>query len=210
MKARYSDIRSTLRTGDIVLFSGKGIVSTGIKRGQALLARFMGNRGEKNWKWSHIGIVLKLPAYDTVMLWESTTLSNIRCVELGRQHKGVQLVPLSERIASYDGEVCIRQLTSDIPELQRIVALSGLREKLKGAPYEKSTWQLIKSAYKGPFGRNKKDLSSVFCSELVAEAYQELGLLCRTPPSNEYSPACFADPQLTLNEAQLGPRILLC
>ena len=35
-----------------------------------------------------------------------------------------------------------------------------------------------------PFGKNKEDLSSVFYSELVAEAYQTLGLLDEKKPSN--------------------------
>jgi len=54
----------------------------------------------------------------------------------------------------------------------------------------------MRSAYDGFLGDNKEDLSSVFCSELVAEALQRLGVLYEHNedggyPSNEYTPADF-------------------
>lgn len=55
-------------------------------------------------------MVIKTDELDMVMLYESTTLSQIKCVELGRKHKGVQLVPLSERINQYQGRIGIRRL----------------------------------------------------------------------------------------------------
>ncbi len=53
--------------------------------------------------------------------------------------------------------------------------------------------QLFKSAYDFIGGKNKRDTSSLFCSELVAEAYQQMGLLTLDIPSNEFTPADFAD-----------------
>eukprot|EP00735_Rhodelphis_limneticus_P011010 TRINITY_DN4057_c0_g1::TRINITY_DN4057_c0_g1_i1::g.11841::m.11841 TRINITY_DN4057_c0_g1::TRINITY_DN4057_c0_g1_i1::g.11841 ORF type:complete len:297 (+),score=28.08,DUF830/PF05708.7/1.3e-07,DUF830/PF05708.7/0.36,Ribosomal_L36e/PF01158.13/0.26,Ribosomal_L36e/PF01158.13/5.2e+03,TFIIE-A_C-term/PF11521.3/8.3e+03,TFIIE-A_C-term/PF11521.3/0.36 TRINITY_DN4057_c0_g1_i1:242-1132(+) len=51
-----------------------------------------------------------------------------------------------------------------------------------------------KRAKKDILGTNKEeDLSSVFCSELVAAAYQRLGLLPHFPRSNEYLPTDFID-----------------
>lgn len=70
--------------------------------------------------------------------------------------------------------------------------LRKLRLELRGKPYEKNTSELIRSAYDGPFGENIEDLSSLFCSELVAEAYQRMGLLDEDVPSNEYSPVDFS------------------
>lgn len=53
-----------------------------------------------------------------------------------------------------------------------------------------------KAALDGPFdkllGQNAEDLSNMFCSELVAEAYQQIGLLADGLPSNEYVPGDFA------------------
>jgi hypothetical protein len=56
--------------------------------------------------------------------------------------------------------------------------------------------ELLKAAYDGIGGKSSgEDLSSLFCSELVAEAYQAMGLLPEYPkglPSNEYTPLDFS------------------
>lgn len=172
----YSDIRESLKTGDIVLFSGSGLVSNLIKLATGS-------------KWSHVGMVLKLDEYDFVTLWESTTLNNRKDLLSGSYRKGVQLVQLSSRVDSYDGEVAIKQLDRPIPLANK--KLTELRAKLKGRDYERSENELLKSVYDGMLGDNTQDLSSVFCSELVAEAYKTLGLL-HNHPSNEFTPADFA------------------
>ena len=69
---------------------------------------------------------------------------------------------------------------------------------------------MIKAAYDGPLGHNQEDLSSLFCSELVAEAYQRLGLLPKPPqglPSNEYTPRDFAKNIDLQNNASLETAI---
>jgi len=180
---KYEDIRNSLKTGDIVLFSGKGNISTGIK--YATRSR-----------WSHVGMVLVLPEYDFTCLWESTTLSDIRDVS-GVLRRGVQLVPLSDRIQQYRGEIAFRKLLVNVPD-DSILKLMILRKELRDRPYEKNKLELIRAAYDGPFGANAEDLSSLFCSELVAEAYQALGLIDEREPSNEYTPADFADRRTTL------------
>lgn len=192
----YENIRTKLKTGDIVLFSGKGGVSTGIKW-------FTGS------KWSHVGMALRLPEWEIVLLWESTTLNDIADIESGKEKKGVQLVPLSQRISTYSGEVSIRLLdverTSDMMK-----DLSVLRAEIKGRPYEKDKIELVKAAYDGPFGANTEDLSSLFCSEMVAEAYQRMGLLGDKPPSNEYIPKDFSDSgKLELLKGELSEEIVI-
>ena len=58
---------------------------------------------------------------------------------------------------------------------------------------------------------NEEDLSSLFCSELGAEAYQRLGLLSEEKPSNEYTPAHFSEKNglQLLKGASLGEEITL-
>ena len=182
MITKYSAIRHELRTGDIVLFSGKGPVSDVIK--YATLS-----------KWSHVGLILKLPEYNFLTVWESTTLSNVADLETGVPRKGVQLVPLSARVQAYSGDIVVRQLKGGIL-LDAKARLMALRRELRGKPYERSKLELLKAVYDGPLGENREDLSSIFCSELVAEAYQYLGLLPDKPPSNEYTPADFSEKRL--------------
>ena len=58
-----------------------------------------------------------------------------------------------------------------------------LQKKFQGYEYEKNRVELMLSAldfyedYLTFLKNSKEDLSSLFCSELVAHAYQELGLL---------------------------------
>jgi hypothetical protein len=197
MAESYTKLRDSLKTGDIVLFSGKGGISAGIK--WATVSR-----------WSHVGMILTLPEYDFVTIWESTTLSNVEDLDTKTPVKGVQLVPLSARIQSYGGDIAVRQLSGVELAQEDARELMQLRRDIAGRPYEEDKIELIKAAYDGPLGRNAEDLSSLFCSELVAEAYQRLGLLDETKHSNEYTPADFSeDEDLDLLRGGLGAEIIL-
>jgi hypothetical protein len=194
----YSSIRGELKTGDIVLFSGKGVFSDIIKYGTLS-------------KWSHIGMILYIPEYDFLTVWESTTLNNVNDLESGVPRKGVQLVPLSDRVQKYSGDITVRQLKGGTLSSDSLHKLMLLRKELRGKPYEKSKIELLKAVYDGPLGNNKEDLSSIFCSELVAEAYQRLGLLPESIPSNEYTPGDFSEKKMNklLNGFYLSEEITL-
>lgn len=184
----YDSIRSELKTGDIVLFSGNGFISKMIK-------------WITNSEWSHIGIVINIEEYDFVTVLESTTLSNLPDLQTGEYVKGVQLVPLSARIAKYDGKIAVRQLIRSDDGSVDTRSLMDFRREIIGRKYESSEAELIKSA---TIGTNEEDLGSLFCSELVAECYQRMGVLTEHKPSNEYTPADFAK-QMDLQGAELGP-----
>jgi hypothetical protein len=182
---RYKEIRNDLKTGDVILFSGKGGISDGIKFFTLS-------------KWSHIGIVYRfndsLDENSSVFCWESTTLSNLEDADTGKLTKGVQRVELSERFEKCFAsgyEIAIRQLSQSLTD-DMIRQLNNFRCEVSGRPYEKHKIELLRSAYDGIFGENKEDLSSLFCSELVAEAYQRMGLLTEELPSNEYTPKDFS------------------
>ena len=193
----YEQLRSVLGTGDIVLFSGKGGISAGIK--WATLSR-----------WSHVGMIVVLPEYDFVTVWESTTLSSMLDLDTKTPRKGVQLVPLSLRVEDYPGDIAVRQLRDVTFDKEALRQLMALRREFAGREYEQNKIELIRAAYDGPFGRNAEDLTSLFCSELVAEAYQRLGLLGEEKPSNEYTPADFsADRRLELLKGSLDEEIFL-
>ena len=195
----YNDVRHEINTGDIVLFSGSGGISHGIKL-------------VTNSKWSHVGMVLRLPQYKAVFLWESTTLSNLKDAIDGRIKKGVQLILLSDRLQTYNGDVCLRPLKNHQVSLESYGNLMDLRESLRNRPYEKDQIELIRAAYDGPLGDNAEDLSSLFCSELAAEAYQALGLLQSPPigtPSNEFTPSDFAKDLPLQSGATLGDLVSL-
>ncbi len=177
---RYEAMRASLHTGDIVLFSGKGRVSNVIK-------------WASKTPWSHVGMVYKMHSDTRVMVAESTTLSDISDVITGKRSEGVQIVPLSQRLVKYDGAVAIRQI-SGTRSMGSLEAIDGWIRMVHQRPYEKSTWQLIKAQYDGfLLPPNEEDFSSLFCSELVAEALQVMGALDGATPANEYVPADFSE-----------------
>lgn len=182
---RYQDIRNQLKTGDIILFSGKGGISHGIKFFTLS-------------KWSHVGMVYKiedpLDAKGSVFCWESTMLADLNDADTGRLTMGVQRIELSERLErcfASGYEISIRPLSNPLTD-DMVRALNDFRHEVSGRPYEKDKIELLNAAYDGLFGENKEDLSSLFCSELVAEAYQRMKLLTEITPSNEYTPKDFS------------------
>ncbi len=188
---KYEEIRKSLDTGDLVFFSGKGPISNMIK----VMTRS---------KWSHVGMVIKISRWDMVLLWESTTLSPIRDLSSGSLKKGIQLVPLSERIRAYDGEIGIRLLNVYKTAWMK-ARLAMLRRELSDRPYEEDKLELFRSVY-ASFPK-AEDLSSIFCSEAVAEGYQRMGLLDEWPkglPSNKYTPGSLADFSLKLTDGFLS------
>lgn len=191
MAIPYAKIRPSLQTGDIVLFSGHGWISRLIQAGTFS-------------QWSHVGVVIRMPdRYDAVMLLESTTMSKANDIISGRAIRGVSLVQLSERVRRYGGDVGIRRLINIERDDSFISAFAKLRHELHGRAYPSGYWELIKSAIDIPFFKNKRNLKTVFCSELVAEAYMRAKVLSRYKmPSNEYTPADFA--KMTSHTMQKG------
>jgi hypothetical protein len=201
---RYENIRDQLKTGDILLFSGKGGISEGIKFFTLS-------------KWSHVGMVYRFEdpndAKGTVFCWESTTLNDLADADSGKLTQGVQRVELSERLErcfSKGYEISIRQLNTPLTN-DMLKALNDFRHEVSGRPYEKNKLELIKSTYDSVFGESKEDLSSLFCSELLAEAYQRMGLLTEKKPSNEYTPKDFSqDRRLALQlEYSIGNELMI-
>ena len=199
---RYEDIRDCLDTGDIVLFSGTGPVSTGIKVGTQS-------------PWSHVGMVVRVDDPTLVLVYQSTTLSKVKDYIDNMPKQGVQINVLSQCVASYSGRIALRRLEVVRSPAMREV-LNDFREDMKGRPYETSKLELLRSAYDGPFGSNCEDLSSLFCSELVAEAYQRMGLLLSEEHggkhSNEFTPKDFSSAHKglsLLSGARLGEEITI-
>ena len=82
---------------------------------------------------------------------------------------------------------CTRLQPAATPEM--VQRLFALRREFIGRPYEESLLELFSSVYDGAFGKNKSDLKSLFCSELVAEGDMRMGILDpHLDPSNEYTP----------------------
>jgi len=180
---KYSAVRDNLKTGDLVLMSGDSLVSRLIQ---------LGTRS----KWSHVGMVIKSEM--GVLLWESTTLSTSDDLDSGRPVRGVQTCFLSDRIKNYGGDIGLRVAKNSMtPEALKL--MSTFRDKVRGRPYEQNRLELVASALDFIDVHNHNDLTSLFCSELVAEALQHCQWLNNDIPSNEFTPADFARPVIPCN-----------
>jgi hypothetical protein len=176
----YKDIRDQLKTGDLILFSGKSPIGRMI-------------RLFSNSKWSHLGMVIKVDDVDMLLLWESTSINNTPDFYSRKISSGVQTTMLSERIENFDGDIAVRFLQGEIPSEAKH-KLKNLRYTLRGRPYESSKIELIQSLLDmNGSSPNDADLSSVFCSELIAEGLKAMGIMDQSARSNEFAPRDFGD-----------------
>jgi hypothetical protein len=143
-----------LKTGDLMLFTGQGLA-----RG---LARWF-NRSP----WTHVGLVLRESEAAESLLWEAVC---------GGPRRGTLATPLLERISRSRGKVSVRCLNRPLAaaQCQRIEAL---RQEVAGRARARGLFDLIGAAEDGWVGARRDNLGDPTDGELVAEAYQRIGLL---------------------------------
>ncbi len=194
----YAALRPELALGDIVLYGGDTPQCLRLKR-------MMRSR------WSHVGMIVRLAAEDEPLLWEATGTAGMPDLVSGDDKGGVHLVRLEEWVGRYGGDIAVRRLSAE-RTAARVEAFRAFFALVHGRPYERKHTQGVRAMFDGFLLRNRReDLTSLFCSELVAATYQRLGLLPGEPPSNTYTPRDFgADGGLTLvGDASLGEEVMI-
>ena len=183
---KYDEIKDKLQTGDVILFEGEYRISRLIE-------------AVTGCDYSHCGVVLRLDGYDSPLLWEATTLSNLNDVITGDTLEGPKIVDLRERLEQYGREIvpyvkpsfAWHAIEYDRPKdiADSILNLHKEYHGIKEASDVQMTWDVIQGRY---LNREvKKD--SFFCSELVAITYMALGLIGKKHPYNAYVPKDFTD-----------------
>jgi len=191
------DYIACARTGDLVLWASDGT--------EARVVKFMTASA-----YSHIGIVIVLDtplhAGDSgVYMYHSPSGAIHGLVDhFSEPPKPKQGPQLNDMRVVLD--VCRRAKSI---EIRRLTIRPGTRHAWSGGAvsassetvefarsehskvYETSLGDLFRSAYDGPGGQNERDLSSYFCSELVAEVLQRARVLVSQAPSDEFTPADF-------------------
>ena len=145
---------SALKTGDLVLFTGQGLA-----RG---LARWF-NRSP----WTHVGLVLRRPDAAEPLLWEALC---------GGPHRGTIAAPLAVRMTRSLGRISVRCLNRPLAAAQ-CQRLDALRQEVAGRARDRGLFDLIGAADDGWVGARRDNLGEPMDGELVAEAYQHIGLL---------------------------------
>lgn len=168
-------LKRDLKTGDIILFSGKSLISRMIR-----LFTFS--------RWSHIGLVIRDRRTDELLLWEATTDNIVDDYELGPRRRCVQLVKLEEKIRHYRGVVAVRHLRGVEIDLQMQSELDNLVKQLRTASYQNYLIEYLRYF----LGYRRDQMKQAFCSQLIAEAYQRLRLIPPEKPPIFYIPKDFA------------------
>lgn len=177
---QLSQVATPLRSpkaGDILGFSGYNGVSYFINAV---------TYGIPGFSVSHVGI---LGEYNgELLLFESTTLDDFPCIIQGKPFRGAQAVRLSDRLGSYGGKVWHYPLYRTLYAEENKRLSEYLISKI-GTPYDS-----IGAFRSGGLGFSwlesklrEPDLSALFCSEWVASAHREIGIL-QTDNESKWNP----------------------
>lgn len=124
--------------------------------------------------YSHVGIVGEYKGQK--VLYESTSLCPQKCLIQGKIVSGVQAHEISERVSTYYGKVYKHSLVRGLGLMDQDT-LNTYLQKWIGANYD--TIGALRSAgvllswFESKI--RPEDLTSLFCSELVAAALREVG-----------------------------------
>lgn len=182
-------IPTDLKTGDIVLFSGRCRVGRFIQL--------------VTWcKWSHVGMIIIDENHDGPLVCESTHNDRVPGLDLGRRTQGVQTVHLRDRLEGYQGDMAIMRLEDHtIPE-SSLASFKEFRSDSVGVLFEQNFTEAFLSMFK--YINNEGDFNTRFCTEHIGGAYVSLGLLTEGYPVHKITPADIAKGRLKLLNGKLS------
>ena len=185
----FTEIKDDLKTGDIVLMHGLHASSRVIEMVEGC-------------PWSHVAIIVLASdiginaGEDNLLLWESDTQSPVKDVIHNKSKSGPMLVKLSERLKynfthGEDSKLSIRHLHTErtsetFDNLRKVIST------VHQATFPDTYHEMLNPA-KGRIFNKETSLDTIFCSELAAYTYINLGLLTSVHPVNSYFPLDFSD-----------------
>jgi hypothetical protein len=181
-------VLNLLKTGDLVLFAGQG-----------LAASLLGWLHRS--PWTHVGLVLREPDAAEPLLWEAGR---------GGPGGGALVIRLAARAAGSHGRISVRCLNRALAAAQ-CGRLEALRREVASRSPKRGLLDLMGAADDGWLSAIPENLGAPMDGELVALAYQRLGLLDDAAPASRYRPWQFAERHgLELKHGYaLGPELRL-
>jgi hypothetical protein len=172
------DAVATAATGDLWLFRGRSIADRAI---QAFT----------NSPVNHVGMVVALDDLPP-LLWHAELGRSLPDVWSGKRQRGVQLHLLEEAVTTwrerYQQGAWMRQLDGTL-ERRHEDSLMKVIERYDGRPFP-TTAGLARQWLVGRV-RRSSPLETIYCAELVATTYQQMGLLPSRRPASWYDPGRF-------------------
>lgn len=164
----YASIRNQVKPGDVIAYGGTGTISNVIKMAT-------------KHPCSHVETVMQSIYNDK---GDRVNLA-IGSTSLGTGKSGVKVRRLSECVESYDGKIWWLALSDFSRNTLNMDAFLTFLLAQKDKDYDVA--QAIGSAF-DMFFENDEDFSRLFCSELIAGAFEAGGLLTKINAS-ELTPA---------------------
>jgi hypothetical protein len=173
----YEQLRSEIRSGDILLCSGTAIFSNMIQQAT-------------NSVWSHVAFVLRVDAIDRIMLLESVESIGVRAVTLSSY-----INDYNGSGKAYPGKLMLAR-HHDMKQ-ENIKNLSKHAVDLLGHPYNMQ--EVINIAARVSMdmiglnsGKDKVTQQEFICSEYAYECFQSVGVNIDFNPLGFIAPADFA------------------
>lgn len=185
-KLSYKEIRSGLSTGDLVLSSGSSVFSK-------LIKELMG------CKYSHLAMVVW--GHDVglspgrLYCWEATG-RGVGEVSWEQSIYTPRTDFLSRLVNPGAGDLAVRLLHGRLPS-DAIDKFRAHRLDMIGREYERNKIEMLKACFPSLASvfhkANQQDLTSIFCWECVAAAWQAMGILPSDRSANSYPILDFVD-----------------
>jgi hypothetical protein len=179
VQLEFDEAIATAATGDVWLFRGRSFADRAI---QAVT----------NSPVNHVGMVVALDDLPP-LLWHAELGRSLPDVWTGKRQRGVQLHKLADAARTWDEKYGQRAWTRQLQgtlERRHEDALMQVIERFDGRAFP-TTFGLARQWATGRYRRRESSLSTVYCAELVAVTYQQMGLLPDKRPASWYDPGRF-------------------
>ena len=165
-------------TGDVWLFRGKSLADVAI-------------RTVTNAPVNHVGMVVALDDMPP-LLWHAELGRSLPDVWTGERQRGVQLHLLADAVRTwndkYGQRAWMRQLTAQVQRHHEDRLIQTIAD-YDGRPFP-TTLGLARQWLNGRV-RSRASFETIYCAELVATTYQQMGLLPKSRPASWYDPGRF-------------------
>src|SRR3954470_18460076 len=179
MSLTLDEAVATAATGDIWLFRGRSLADVAI-------------RTLTNSPVNHVGMVVALDDLPP-LLWHAELGRSLPDVWTGQRQRGVQLHMLADAVRTWGERYGQRAWTRPFEgEIRREHEdrLMKVIERFDGRPFPTPP-ALVRSGLTSRFRRRESSREAIYCAELVATTYQQMGLLPRRRPASWYDPGRF-------------------
>jgi hypothetical protein len=192
------DAVATASTGDIWLFRGWSLADVAI-------------RTFTNAPVNHVGMVVAIDDLPP-LLWHAELGRSLPDVWTGERQRGVQLHLLPDAVRTwnerYKQRAFVRHLEGPIGRHHEDRLIETI-DHYDGRPFPTSIG-LARRWITGRVGRrSSSSLEAIYCAELVATTYQNMGLLPKGKPAGWYDPGRFwsGDNIELVEPFSLGPEV---